>query len=196
VVIDPNDLSRSKSVAEDDRTHVVTTYFIWELPVGPGHRWASGGWIAHAIGGWRLGGIGTFASGRPLVLGVTASNGVSTGLGAYANVIGDPKVPASEQTLDHWFNTAAFAQPAPFTFGTGTRTYPVVRGPKINRLDLLISRLQKAGASSVELRMEAQNVLNTPQFGEPVGNLTDANFGRIITGTGERRLQLGVRLGF
>jgi len=39
-------------------------------------------------------------------------------------------------------------------------------------------------------------VLNTPQFGEPVGNLTDANFGRIITGTGERRLQLGVRLGF
>jgi hypothetical protein len=44
--------------------------------------------------------------------------------------------------------------------------------------------------------MEAQNVLNTPQFGEPVGNLTDANFGRIVTGIGERRLQLGVRLGF
>ena len=195
-VIDPNDLSRSKSIAEDDRTHVVTTYFIWELPVGPGHRWANGGWMAHAIGGWRLGGIGTFASGRPLVLGVTASNGVSTGLGAYANVIGDPKLPPNEQTLDRWFNTAAFAQPAPFTFGTGTRTYPVVRGPKINRLDLLVSRLQKAGASSVELRMEAQNVLNTPQFGEPVGSLTDPNFGRIITGTGERRLQLGVRLGF
>jgi outer membrane receptor protein involved in Fe transport len=194
VVIDPNDLSKSKSVAEDDRTHVVTTYFIWELPVGPGHQWANSGWVAHAIGGWRISGIGSFASGRPLVLGgVTASNGVSTGLGAHANVIADP---ASEQTLDHWFNTAAFAQPTPFTFGTGTRTYPAVRGPKINRLDLLISRAQKVRTSTVELRVETQNVLNTPQFGEPVGTLTDANFGRIITGTVERRLQLGVRLGF
>src|SRR5206468_5287563 len=96
-------------MAEDDRTHVVSTYFIWELPIGPGRRWASNGWASHVIGGWRLGGIGTFASGRPLVIGgVTASNGVSTGLGAYANVVGDPTVSGSERRLDHWFNTAAF----------------------------------------------------------------------------------------
>jgi hypothetical protein len=176
---------------------VIGAYFIWELPVGPGHRWANSGWIAHAIGGWRLSGIGTLASGRPLVLGgVTASNGVSTGLGAYANVVGDPKVASGEQTLDRWFNTTAFAQPTAFTFGTGTRTYPDVRGPKIRRLDLLISRLQKVGTSSVELRVEAQNVLNLPQFGEPVGSLTDGNFGKIITGGGERKLQLGLRIGF
>ena len=48
----------------------------------------------------------------------------------------------------------------------------------------------------MEVRVEAQNVLNLPQFGEPVSSLTDGNFGRIITGGGERRLQLGVRLGF
>jgi len=63
----------------------VSTYFIWELPVGPDQRWANSGWISHVVGGWRLGGIGMFASGRPLVLGgVTASNGVlveSTGNG-------------------------------------------------------------------------------------------------------------------
>jgi len=197
VVIDPNDLGKSKSVAEDDRTHVVSTYFIWELPVGPDQRWANSGWISHVVGGWRLGGIGMFASGRPLVVGgVTASNGVSTGLGAHANLTGDPKVPAAEQTLDRWFNSGAFAQPTAFTFGTGTRTYPDVRGPKIRRVDLLLSRLQKIGRSTFEFRVEAQNALNTPQFGEPVGNLTDANFGRIITGGGERRLQLGVRFGF
>jgi hypothetical protein len=196
-VIDPNDLSRSKAVAEDDRTHVLTTYFIWELPVGPGRRWAPNGWLSHLIGGWRLGGIGAFASGRPLVLGgVTASNGVSTGLGAHANLVGDPKVSSGERTLDHWFNTGAFAQPAPFTFGSGTRTYPQVRGPNVKRLDLLLSRLQKVRTSTIEFRVEAQNALNTPQFGEPVGGLTDPNFGRIITGGGERRLQLGIRYGF
>ena len=128
--------------------------------------------------------------------GVTASNGVSTGLVAHANLVGEPTVPAGEQTLDHWFNTAAFSQPTPFTFGTGTRTNPDVRGPKIKRPDLLSSRLQKVGTSTFEFRVEAQNALNTPQFGEPVGSLTDANFGRIITGGGERRLQLGVRFGF
>jgi hypothetical protein len=197
VVIDPNDPSKSKAVAEDDRTHVITSYFIWEFPVGPGRRWINRGVFAHIIGGWRLGGIGTFASGRPLVIGgVTASNGVSTGLGAYANVVGHPKLPATEQSLDRWFNTTAFAQPDPFSFGTGTRTYPEVRGPKIKRVDLLLSRLQKHGTSTIELRVEAQNAFNTPQFGEPVSSLTDANFGRIITGGGERRLQLGVRWGF
>src|SRR5262249_44046388 len=178
VVIDPNDLAESKAGAEDDGTHVVSTYFIWELPIGAGRRWANTGWVAHAIGGWRLGGIGTFASGRPLVIsGVTASNGVSTGLGAYANVVGG--LSAGDQTLDRWFNAMAFKQPDPFTFGSGARTYPEVRGPKIKRLDLLLSRLQKIRTSTVELRVEAQNVLNTPQFGEPVSSLTDANFGRI-----------------
>ena len=197
VVIDPNDLSKSKAVAEDDRTHVVSSYFIWEFPIGPGQRWLNHGWLAHVIGGWRLGGIGTFASGRPLVIsGVTASNGVSTGLGAHANLVADPKLPSGEQSLDRWFNTAAFTQPAPFTFGTGARTYPDVRGSKVRRLDLLLSRLQKLGASTIELRVEAQNALNTPQFGEPVSSLTDSNFGRVITGGGERRLQLGARWGF
>jgi hypothetical protein len=195
VVIDPNDLSRSKSVAEDDRTHVFTSYLIWELPIGPGHRLASEGWVSHVVGGWRLSAIGTLASGRPLVIGgVTASNGVSSGLLAHANLNGDPTV--ADKTIDRWFNTTAFAQPTPFTFGTGTRTYPQVRGPKVNRLDLQLSRLQKLRTSTVELKVEVQNALNDPQFGEPIGTMTDTNFGRIITGGGERRLQLGVRLGF
>jgi hypothetical protein len=45
-----------------------------------------------------------------------------------------------------------------------TRTYPQVRGPKVNRLDLLLSRLQRVRTSTIELRIEAQNALNKPQF--------------------------------
>jgi hypothetical protein len=63
-------------------------------------------------------------------------------------------------------------------------------------VDLLLSRLHRVRTSTIELRIEAQNALNKPQFGEPIGVMTDGNFGRIITGTGERRLQLGVRVGF
>ena len=67
-IVDPRDLGRSRAVVDDDRTHVLTANFIWELPLGPGHRWASSGWIAHVIGGWRLSGVGIFATGHPLVL--------------------------------------------------------------------------------------------------------------------------------
>jgi len=204
VIIDPNDLSKSRAVAEDDRTHVLTGHFIYQLPFGKGRRWANSGWVADVIGQWQVSGIGSFATGRPLIItGITTSNGVSTGLGAYAKLLGDPKLPEGQQTLDHWFNSekdpangAAFAQPDPFTFGTGKRTYPEVRGPRVQKLDLMLSRIQPIKKTNLEFRVEAQNVFNTPQFGEPVSAFNSVDFGRIITGGGERRLQLGLRLWF
>jgi hypothetical protein len=147
-------------------------------------------------------GIGTFATGHPLVLVMPVSNG-TTGLGAYANVVGDLRLPSDQQTYDRWFNNEkdaarnpAVLAPAAFSLGNGTRTFPEVRGPKVKRLDLLVSRLQKIGAVTAELRMEAQNALNTPQLADPVGDFNSVNFGRIITGTGERRVQVGLRLAF
>jgi outer membrane receptor protein involved in Fe transport len=203
-IIDPNDLSKSKAVSEDDRTHVVTGHFIWQLPFGKGRRWANTGWVADVVGQWQVSGLASFATGRPLVItGTTTSNGVSTGLGAYAKLLGDPKLPEGQQTLDRWFNSekdpakgAAFAQPDPFTFGTLKRTYPEVRGPKVNRLDIMLSRIQPIKKTNLELRIEAQNIFNTPQFGEPVSAFNSVDFGRITTGGGERRMQIGLRLWF
>jgi hypothetical protein len=201
-IVDPRDLGRSKAVADDDRTHVLTTNFIWELPVGPGRRWASAGWASHLVGGWRLSGVGIFATGRPLVLLMPVSNG-PTGIGAYASVVGELRLPAGQQTYDRWFNSEKDPTKGPavlpadaFTIGNGKRTFPEVRGPKVKRLDLMLSRLQKVGTRALELRVEAQNALNTPQLADPVGDYNNVNFGRIITGGGERRLQLGLRLAF
>jgi len=201
-IVDPRDLGRSRAVVDDDRTHVLTANFIWELPLGPGRRWGGNGWISHVIGGWRLSGVGIFATGRPLVLLMPVSNG-PTGIGAYAKVIGDLRLPGGQQTYDRWFNNEkdpakgpAVLPPDAFTLGDGTRTFPQVRGPKVKRLDLLLSRLQKIRTTTLELRVEAQNALNTPQLADPVGDYNSVSFGRIITGGGERRLQLGLRLGF
>ena len=113
------------------------------------------------------------------------------------------RLPEGQQTYDRWFNTekdpakgAAILPPDAFTMGNGKRTFPEVRGPKVKRLDLMLSRLQKVGTRTLELRVEAQNALNTPQLADPVVDYNSVNFGRIITGGGERRLQLGVRLAF
>jgi hypothetical protein len=137
-----------------------------------------------------------FATGKPLILLVPVSNG-PTGIGAYARVVGDLRLPEGQQTYDRWFNNekdpaknAAVLAPEAFTMGNGRRTYPEVRGPKVKRLDLMLSRLQKVGRTTAELRIEAQNAFNTPQLADPVGDYNSVNYGRIITGGGERRLQL------
>ena len=92
--------------------------------------------------------------------------------------------------------STALLPPLAFSLGDGKRTYPEVRGPKVKRLDLLLSRLQKVRNATLELRVEAQNAFNTPQMDEPIGDFNSVDYGTIIGGGGQRRLQLGLRLGF
>ena len=49
---------------------------------------------------------------------------------------------------------------------------------------------------NVQFRAEFFNAFNTPQFGEPVGGVTDRNFGRILSGGGGRSIQLGLRISY
>jgi hypothetical protein len=53
------------------------------------------------------------------------------------------------------------------------------------------------GRRSVEFRVEAYNVTNTPVFRNPVRDISAANFGQITrTRGGPRVVQLGVKLRF
>src|SRR5574341_323829 len=66
--IDPNDLSRSRSVGEFDRPQFLRLGYIYELPVGQGKPWIGGGWPARLLGYWQVSGITTFGKGLPLVI--------------------------------------------------------------------------------------------------------------------------------
>ena len=50
----------------------------------------------------------------------------------------------------------------------------------------------------LQLHADAFNVTNTPQFANPDGNLTDANFGKITStqSNSQRELQLAARFTF
>ena len=50
----------------------------------------------------------------------------------YPNVVGNPGV--AHPTINEWFNTAAFAEPAPFTFGNSGRN--ILRGPDLRDVDV------------------------------------------------------------
>jgi hypothetical protein len=48
----------------------------------------------------------------------------------------------------------------------------------------------------IQFRAEAQNLTNTPQFGNPSANVDGGNFGLITSAGNERQLRFGVRVGF
>ena len=80
------------------------------------------------LGGWKIGVLETLQSGPPFTVLTTANTTNAFPAGPLRpDLVGNPVLPASEQTLGHWFNTAAFANPAPFTFGNSPRS--VLRGP-------------------------------------------------------------------
>src|SRR5947209_19826591 len=84
--------------------------------------------------------------------------------------------------LNHYFDTSAFSQPAPFTFGNTGRTLPDVRGPGTRNLDFsLFKNFHLVERASLQLRAEAFNAFNTPNFGFPNQAQNNASFGIITT---------------
>jgi hypothetical protein len=72
-----------------------------------------------------------------------------------------------------------------------------VRGPGYRNLDLaLIKRAPIGGRKTLELRVEAFNLTNTPPLGPPNGVLGAPGFGSITTAGDPRVVQLGLKVLF
>ena len=89
-----------------------------------------------------------------------------------------------------------FTQPGNAWGNTGRNAF---RGPSNWNLDCSLFRAFPIGTRRLEFRVESQNVLNHPQWGNPVTGFTDANFLRIraLDNTRvPRTVQFGVRFAF
>ena len=195
-LVDPNNLRASRSIADYDRSQYFVVSYIYELPWGHGKRWLQQGPLAAIVGNWQLSGITTFGSGMPVVI-TAPSNTRLPGVGGYADRLRPAYLPPEQRTLNRWFDTGAFLAPALYTFPNGSRTEPNIRTPGIKTFDMSLSRIQKIGERvSLQFRAEFFNAFNTPQFGAPNGSVTSVDFGRITSASGERNIQLGLRLAY
>ena len=106
----------------------------------------------------------------------------------------DPNLPGGDRTVDRWFDTSAFALPAPFTFGTAPRNSVI--GPGYANVDFSLAKdWAIAGLHRLEFRWEVFNATNHPSYGLPDTNLGSADFGTIRTTVGTpRQMQFGVKL--
>jgi hypothetical protein len=188
-------VAAEKSLDGADIPQSLVLNYIYELPVGRGKHFGAGlsGPLNAIVGGWQVSGITTFKSGFPLSI-TTSDNSGSLGDGGQRpNLVGDPHI--SNPTINKWFNTAAFAQPAAYTFGNVGRTMPNLRAPGINNWDLAIQKWWNwRERLRVQFRAEMFNAFNHANFFAPDQFLPDASFGTITEADPARDIQFGLKV--
>jgi len=156
----------------------------------------AGGFTEAAFGGWRVNAILTAQSGAPFTvnLGIDQAN-VGAGPAQRPDQLQDPNLRGADRTPDRWFNTSAFALPAPFAFGNARRNNVI--GPGFANVDLAVAKTWTlAGTSQVEFRWEIFNLFNRANFDIPNRTFGTPNFGRIFSAKNAREMQVGLRVAF
>jgi outer membrane receptor protein involved in Fe transport len=186
--------SRNFATAGFDRTHTLQMGFVYEIPFMKTSRSA----ISYLVKDWQVNGIASWLSGRPFTIGGT-NNGLQQQGGTQTiDLIGDAKAGFQDAGPNgRWYDPAVFAQPVGAVWGnTGRNQF---RGPSNYNLDASLFRTIPFGHYRFELRIESQNVLNHPQWGNPNTSFTDPNFMTIrgfVPNRAPRTVQVGARFSF
>jgi hypothetical protein len=194
---DSYNLAAERSVDVSDIPHSIVVNYIYELPFGHGKHVGAdwNGPVNAVLGGWQLTGIVTAKSGFPLSISPASNNTDSFGGNQRPNLIGDPQ--PADQTINHWINAAAFAEPAPFTFGDAPRNLSNLRSPEYANWDMGIQKLWDFSESKrLQFRLEMFNALNHPNFFAPDQNLGDSAFGHISQAYPARDIQAALKFFF
>jgi hypothetical protein len=225
-----HNIAAEKGPNTPDFRHRLTVSYVYDLPFGKGKHFgdSSGGVARAALGDWQVSGVTTVRSGEAFdaLLGSDVTNTGATS--ARPDRIADPNNFAFDvagqtalgcsnpghQTLDCWFNQAAFAVPAlapgqssAHMFGNTERA--VLRGPDLVNFDFSIYKtFQLSERFGLTFRSEFFNIFNHPNFGLPNfgsgGGSSGAGFvnvpgGAAITQTvpdNQREIQFGLKLAF
>ena len=188
------------SVSSYDVSRIFVSSFSYELPIGHGRRYLANlpGVANTLLSGFQFSGITSYNTGTPIIVGGVTDNTGLLGGGQRPNLIGNARI--SNATNAKWFNTAAFALPAPFTIGNAPRTLANVRNPGFTNADLSLLKnnyIGKGDRYNIQLRFEAFNAFNHPYFAGPDATLTDSTFGQITGTNGDPRdVQLAAKFYF
>jgi hypothetical protein len=180
----------------NDIRHRIAASSAYELPFGRGRKWMNRGALAAFAGGWNLGTIVTLQSGPPLGL-VTQVNGTNafTPGSQRVNVLRNPALPKEQRSINAWFDVAAVAQPAPFTFGNAGRA--ILESPGLANVNIsLLKNFPITERWNLQFRAEAFNAFNRANFQDPGRALGAPTFGVINATEDPRNLQLGMKLQF
>ena len=163
------------------------------------------GWLRHAIEGWQLNGILSLYTGLPFTV-QSATNTLNIGANSRASYAGagDGNLPGGARSIQHWFNVASFSAPPLLQFGDVGRN--TLRGPGTHQLDFSVFknfRFREGSMPSLQVRGEAFNLTNTPQFNNPAATIGATGAGTVASSGSfstfqrlSREVQLALKLYF
>jgi outer membrane receptor protein involved in Fe transport len=194
---DPNfpqnslDLRAERARSNFDVPHGFVASYAWDLPFGKGAL----------LGGWQTFGIWTFQSGRPFTVALpseldnsgTGRSSLGFGANDRPHLVGNPRL--ETRTPERWFNTRAFAMPAPGTFGNAGRN--IVEGPGLQTINVsIVKNIPIRESVSLQFRAEAFNLFNHANFGLPDLFFGSPTFGSVSSASAPRHIQFGLKLLF
>jgi hypothetical protein len=181
VVQNPYDPGASRGNSGTNVPNVLSANALYELPIGAGKKFSTGNRFSdYVLGNWQLNSILTFRNGQPYTVtdGADIANIGNTGY-ERANLVGNPNI--GNKTRAEWFNTAAYAIPAQYTYGDGGRNTQQAQ-KWIDVTASVIRSFPLKEQMRFEFRAEAFNMFNHPIFGAPGSDLNSpTSFGAIGT---------------
>jgi hypothetical protein len=205
-------------IAPGDITHKFQINYSVDLPIGRGKRLLhdAPALLDKVVGGWQLAGTTLFRSGQPIS--VYTPSGAVGGLGSQWYNIGQgrnnrpviiPNQPLGMTTDGHaallgaansqfYVNPQAFRLTQGWEIGNVPSAFPNWRGPGFSQWDLaLMKNVNFKESKRIQLRFEAQNLLNHMNAGQPDSGVSSLTFGKIQTQSGlPRRVMVAAKFYF
>jgi hypothetical protein len=149
--------------------------------------------VAHEAGNWQVSAIVSAQSGSFINVTTGVDNALTGQSNQRPNLVGSA-IPAN-QNVNQWLVGSAFQSPTAGNYGNlGINAF---LGPGVLQFDMGLSRLFPIGEHrKLEFRGEAFNVLNRLNANNPTATLNSSTFGRILTASDPRIMQVALKLVF
>jgi hypothetical protein len=194
-VQNPRNVNAEYGLSDFNYPSRFTLSFVYDLPFGHGRTFLNNANRALDLlaGGWQLDSIVTAQDGPPGTA-TMATSTANTGTTQYPNRVCNGNLPASQRTIQSWFDRSCFVAPVLYTFGNAGRN--IIIAPGLVTWDLGAHKdFRLTERFGLTLRGEFFNTLNKPNFGYPslsIGSPAAGTITSVVT-TG-RQIQFALRL--
>jgi hypothetical protein len=189
----------ARSLFPNDVPHAFVAAWVYDLPLGPGHRFGAGSPLSRELfGGWTASAIQRYQSGTPLQI-YEDNNLPLFNYVQRPNVVPGqrPQTNISHPSTDRRINLNAFSAPPAFTFGNSPPTLGNLREFNVLQEDVTLKKQISLGELwKIELSGQSFNVANRHRFTSIVTNFSSPSFGKAAGSSVGRYVQLGAKLRF
>ena len=188
------DLSAERGLSSFDARHNLSLQLQYSTGMGTAGGTLANGWRGALMKDWTISGNISLRSGSPFTA-LIGGNRSQVGGTAVGNTVRASATGLPVEAAGMLFNTASFTAPAAGEWGNAGRN--TIPGPAVFSLNGSVGRIFRIGERrSIDLQMQAQNLLNHVTINSWGTVLGSNNYGLAASAAGMRKLSAHLRVRF